>query len=493
MEMRPVSIRTRLHRMIVWILTLSLVCTLLTWCVMLLIGQSRVNGENYYERMIPGIQERLWKEGGRVLDPAAASELDAVIPPEGFKYKVVDKSGGFLYGTYPDRSDVPPSELMERLNKVTRGSEHDYIQYVPLLDGHDQMGGALLLSYKLKVTPIRASDSLLVRAGVPLFLCIPFVYIVLFTILFVRRFDREIKGPLDQLITATGHIRQQDLHFTLTERGTITEIRDLTGAFERMRKELADSLHREWKLQKDRKEMIAALAHDIRTPLTVIQGHVEGLEEARRRNIDRFDRYLHVIKANVDRAVKLVRDLNQTAVLEQDSFQLAKVAFDPVEYLEEKAGEYESWCEKEGVRFVFQMTDTRETSGSPKLLADPDRLSQVLDNLVSNSLRFAERGEIQLAARIGGERLDLLLADNGPGFEPGKETEVFQAFYQGGTGVSRRKGHAGLGLYIAKTIVDKHGGEIAASRGEDGGAVVTVTLPMGEGLRDETAAGAGGQ
>ncbi|MMZ65948.1 Sensor histidine kinase YycG [compost metagenome] len=58
---------------------------------------------------------------------------------------------------------------------------------------------------------------------------------------------------------------------------------------------------------------------------------------------------------------------------------------------------------------------------------------------------------------------------------------MFQAFYQGGTGVSRRKGHAGLGLYIAKTIVDKHGGEIAASRGEDGGAVVTVTLPMGEG------------
>ncbi|MNP48290.1 Sensor histidine kinase YycG [compost metagenome] len=119
----------------------------------------------------------------------------------------------------------------------------------------------------------------------------------------------------------------------------------------------------------------------------------------------------------------------------------------------------------------------REKKG--EITADPNRLSQVLDNLLSNSIRFVEsgKGKIILDARVTSTELHLFISDNGPGFEKGTEHEVFQLFYQGRSG-GRKSGHAGLGLYIAKSIVVKHGGEIYASQGDEGGAIVTLSIPI---------------
>lgn len=478
MDIKPVSMRRRLHRMIIWILLLSLISTAVTWLMMLWAGQSRVNSENYYEQMIPGIEKQIERGGSRILSPAAQPDLDRIVPAEGITYKVVDSEGTYLYGTFADVSPEPADRLLRRLNTVTGGPNHHFVHHIPILDEDHQWRGAVLLYYKLRLTPVRASDSLLVKAGVPLFLSVPFLYIILYTLLLVRRFHREIKDSLDQLMTATRHIRHRDLEFTLTDNGTITEIRELSEAFELMRKELAESLQREWRLQKERREMIAALAHDIRTPLTIIQGHVEGLEEAKTRNADRFENYLKVIKNNVQRAVKLVKDLNQTAVLEQESFQLSKIRFDPVEFMEEKRTEYVTWCRKKKTVFIYGLQDERPPLSRELLHADPDRLSQVLDNLLANSLRFAEQGEIRLEAIVTRQHLEITVADNGPGFEPGKESRVFDAFYQASGGKNRSSGHAGLGLYIAKSIVVKHGGEIWAAQGKSGGAAVCIRIPL---------------
>lgn len=478
MDVKPLSIRKRLHRMIIWILLLSVVSTAIAWYFLLWIGQSRFIWANHYEQMIPDIRERLEPMGAGVLSSAAQPELDRIIPAEGFKYKVVDAKGTYRYGTFSDRSNEPAGELAGRLNTVASGPEHYFVHHLPVLDEAGQLSGALLLYYKLNVTPAQASDSWLLRTSSLLFLCTPFIFIIFFTVIFVRKLDKEIKEPLDQLMTATRQIREQDLEFKLTRHGTITEIRDLGEAFELMRKELAESLQREWKLQKDRRDMIASLAHDIRTPLTIIQGHVEGLEEAKRRNIDRWEPYLNVIKNNVQRAVKLVRDLNETAAMEQHAFQLQPVRFDPVEFLEEKRDEYRTWCQKEGVRFDYTFRDERNLSAAAMLYADPDRLNQVLDNLLANSLRFAKQGGVRLEAVVAELYLEVAVSDNGPGFEPGKERQVFEAFYQGSGGNNRRSGHSGLGLYIAKSIVVKHGGDIWAYRGDQGGAVVRFRIPL---------------
>ena len=356
-------------------------------------------------------------------------------------------------------------------------SEKNYfVKYIPIIDANENLQGVVMLYYQLKVTPIESSDTLLLKVGIPLILLTPFFYIILFTIIFVRRLSREIKLPLEQLMIATSFVRKKDLNFNINKYEKIREIQLLIEAFENMQHELSDSLQREWKLQKERKEAVAALAHDLRTPLTIIQGHVEGLEEAKKKGIDRFDRYLIVIKSNIQRAVKLVYDLNQTTLLENDFFQLDKKEFDPIHFFQGKMEEYEHWCMKEQVVFTGNLKDER--SKKIDIFADSNRISQVLDNLFTNSLRFVQKGEICLNVLMTDDWLYIKMVDNGPGFEKGKEAKVFESFYQGITGESRRNGHAGLGLYIAKTIIDKHDGTIQAFNNEDGGATVSIKVPL---------------
>lgn len=475
MGVKTTTLNKRLHRLIVYILLCSLLSTVLTWSILIYVGEFKMREASFYEKMIPEIETKIHMEKDSLLENSQKEKLDLIILSEGFKYKVIDLEGTYKYGSHDDQSDIEVKQLYQRLNTVDYNEKNYFVKYIPILDANQDLKGVVMLYYQLKVTPIDPSDILWLRAGIPLILLTPFFYIILFTIIFVRRFSREIKLPLEQIMVATSFIRQKDLNFEINKYEKIKEIQLLIEAFENMRVELGDSLQREWKLQKERKEAIAALAHDLRTPLTIIQGHVEGLEEAKKKSIDRFDRYLIVIKTNIQRAVKLVYDLNQTSLLENDFFKLDKKEFDPVHFFQGKIEEYEYWCMEEQVIFTSKIGDKRTKKND--LFADSVRISQVLDNLFTNSLRFVQQGEISLEVLITDDRLDIKMADNGPGFEKGKEAKVFQSFYQGITGESRRNGHSGLGLYIAKTIIDKHEGTIKAHNKEEGGAIVSINLP----------------
>ncbi|MBB4826760.1 signal transduction histidine kinase [Sporosarcina luteola] len=471
MAVKTVSIRTRLHRMIAVILLLSFLCTIVTWGGLLFISEKKMNYANHYENMIPSIKDRIKQNNGGWLDESGKALLDELVPEQGMSYKVVDRTGDYQYGSIEDTSDVPGDEILNKLNTVGHGPGKYIVAYIPLLGEGDSLQGMLLLYYTLRVTPVDESKDLFVRIWSFSFLLAPFVYILLFTLVFVRRFSRQLNIPLSQLMDATARIRNKDLHFSFEQEGKITEVRELTNAFEQMRDELSESLQREWNTQKERKHAIAALAHDIRTPLTIIQGHVEGLEEAQRKGIDRSDRYLPIIKSNITSAVKLVHDLNQTAILDSDSFSLNKISFDPEEFFAEKMGEYEVLCRRKGIRFVSDIKDVRENQGL--VHADPFRLTQVFDNLLSNSLRFAEKGTISFRVQLTDDQIGVTWTDNGSGFSAGQETKIFNSFYQG----NRRKGHAGLGLYIAKSIIDKHKGHIRAGNAEEGGAVISIRIP----------------
>ncbi|MER2236778.1 MAG: histidine kinase dimerization/phospho-acceptor domain-containing protein, partial [Psychrobacillus sp.] len=251
--------------------------------------------------MIPKIEAKIQMEKGSLLEISQKDKLDSIIPSEGFKYKVIDLKGTYQYGNYDDQSGIDVKRIYERLNLVDYSEKNYFVKYIPIIDAAQNLQGIVMLYYQLKVTPIETTDTLWLRAGIPLILLTPFFYIILFTVIFVRRFSREIKSPLEQLMVATSFVQKKDLNFEINQYEKIKEIKLLIEAFDNMRFELGDSLQREWKLQKERKEAIAALAHDLRTPLTIIQGHIEGLEEAKKKDIDRFDRYLIVIKTNIQR------------------------------------------------------------------------------------------------------------------------------------------------------------------------------------------------
>ncbi|GAB6926546.1 HAMP domain-containing sensor histidine kinase [Paenibacillus sp. JCM 10914] len=484
---KPRSIKNAFARHFVWILVCSLLATLVTWGLLFmllnyLLQRDIVLPANHYEGHIPVISEYVRTQGDSVISHRGQAALEKMIPSEGMSYHVISLSGDKLYGDLELPSPPNKAEILERLNQSYPGM-NQIIKYLPVISGDGDLLGALLLGYNLKVRSANPAFDPWVSYGFLPFLLTPFLYIVLFTFLFGRRFSRKISAPLQQLLYGAERIKDRDLQFSLTESGAIAEVDQLTHAFEDMRRELEHSMKREWGLEQERSTMFAALAHDLRTPLTIIQGHVEGLEHMHGDHAEsKYIQYLQVIKRNTARASNLLQDMNMIAEIEKVSFRLRPLPVDIAEFIEDKAMEYTALCRDRSITFLTEYKDDRSVSDQP-VVFDPYRIIQVLDNLVSNSIRYTpDAGQIIWVIEITDQQVMMAVQDNGSGFDKPHIERVFQPFYQGGSRSVRQKGHSGLGLYIAQLLVQRHGGKIAAANNPQVGATVKFTIPIQETL-----------
>jgi signal transduction histidine kinase len=218
-----------------------------------------------------------------------------------------------------------------------------------------------------------------------------------------------------------------------------------------------------------RRDLLADVTHELRTPLTVIQGNVEGMldgvypaDEAR----------LKSILEETGLLSRLVEDLRTLALAESGALQLRKEPTDLAALVRETASAFVSQADTAGVKLELALEET------PVLGLDPQRIGEVLTNLIANALRYTPRGGrivIHLAATgPGGERGALVsVTDSGPGIPPADLPNVFERFYK-----SRDSGGMGLGLSIAKTLVEAHGGTIRAESEPGRGTTISFSLPF---------------
>ncbi|MCM3259439.1 HAMP domain-containing histidine kinase [Paenibacillus lautus] len=477
------SIKNTFARHFVSILICSLLATLVTWGLLVLLLGYLFNHDialpaNHYEAQIPVITEYAQTRGDSIMSTEGQAELEKVIPSQGMSYLVVSLTGKPLYGDLHIHESLSREKILARLNQ-TRSGMNEIVVYKPVVSRDGNLIGALLVGYSLKVTAANPALNPLVTFGFLAFFLTPFLYIVLFTLVFGRRFSRKISAPLQQLLQGAEMIKERNLGFSISGASSIAEVNRLTKAFEDMRQELEHSIEREWRMEQERSTMFAALAHDLRTPLTIVQGHVEGLEQMNGEPDEgKRLQYLQVIKRNTTRASKLLQDMNTMAEIEKVSFRLQPLPVDIEELADEKTGEYAALCRGKNIAFQSKVYDNR-TAKTPVML-DPYRIIQVLDNLVSNSLRYTpEAGRILWHIEITEQQVVMAVTDNGTGFGQQRHLQqVFKPFYQGQVHSSRQKGHSGLGLYIAKLLVQHHGGHIVAENNPLRGATVRFTLPI---------------
>lgn len=481
--MKQRSIKNTFARHFASILACSLLATLVTWGLLAMLLGYLFNHDiafpaNHYEAQIPVISEYAEARGDSVMSKQGQADLEKVIPSQGMSYLVVSLTGEPLYGDLPLNESLSRQKILARLNQTHR-SMNQVVKYTPVVSSDGKLAGALLLGYNLKVTASNPALNPLVTIGSLIFVLTPFLYIILFTLIFGRRFSRKISTPLQQLLQGAEQIKERNLHFSMAGTSSITEVNRLTHAFEDMRQELEQSIEREWRLEQDRSTMFAALAHDLRTPLTIIQGHVEGLEQMNGESYEaKRSQYLQVIKRNTTRASKLLQDMNTIAEIEKVSFRLQPLPVDLEELADDKTMEYAALCSNKNITFHTEINDNR-LNKKPVLL-DPYRIMQVLDNLVSNSIRYTpEAGQILWRIEITEEQVMMAVTDNGAGFGQQQDLQqVFKQFYQGEHHSSRQKGHSGLGLYIAKLLISHHGGHISAENTPPRGATVRFTMPI---------------
>ncbi len=273
---------------------------------------------------------------------------------------------------------------------------------------------------------------------------------------------RTLTKPMRELTRAIRAMAQGKLGVAVAVRSR-DEIGELTSAFNQMSADLA-------RANQLRRQMTADIAHDLRTPLSVIGGYVESLSDGvLEPNPARFD----VMRQQVEHLQHLVEDLRTLSLADAGELKLNRQRIAPQTLLEQTASMFEHQAAQKQI-----MLRVEAEPGLPEIAVDEMRMTQVLGNLVGNALRYTPNGgHITLAAKRHAQKIILSVVDNGAGIAPDVLPHIFERFYRADT--SRQgESESGLGLAIAKSLVEAHGGALTATS-EGVGRGSTFSLDLG--------------
>ncbi len=271
---------------------------------------------------------------------------------------------------------------------------------------------------------------------------------------------RRLAAPVGDLIAAAGRVEAGDYRVRLAERGP-REVRALAHAFNAMTARLATS-------EEQRRRLLADVTHELRSPLTVVQGNLEALVDG----VYPADAaHLQPILDETRVLARLIEDLRTLSLAEAGTLTLHREPTDLGAMARETLASLRAQADQAGVRLDASVGD-----GVPTVDVDPVRAREVLANLVANALRYTPAGGA-IGVRVARERDRDLVAvavrDTGTGISPDAMPHVFDRFYR-----SAESHGAGLGLAIAKSLVVAHGGEIAAASEPGQGTEIRFSLPI---------------
>jgi signal transduction histidine kinase len=254
-------------------------------------------------------------------------------------------------------------------------------------------------------------------------------------------------------------------------------VRERTAELEETYRELAASHTRLRELDQLKSDFLGNVSHELRTPLAAIKGYVDNLLDGVAGPLaDRPRHYLARVRDNADRLSRMVSDLLDLTRIEAGKIELLPQALVPGDVILDAL---------EGLRHVAAERAVRLQTAvgpCPPIWGDPDKIHQVLTNLVANAVKFTPPGgEVTVLAEADGAgHARLEVRDTGPGIPPAERERVFDKFYQVGRVDGERSGGSGLGLTIARHLVELHGGRVWADAAPEGGAAFVLLLPVAE-------------
>ncbi|WP_119066290.1 sensor histidine kinase [Aggregatilinea lenta] len=276
-------------------------------------------------------------------------------------------------------------------------------------------------------------------------------------------FARSLTRPLREITAAIRSVARGNLETQVPVRSH-DEVGQVAEAFNQMSADLARANYL-------RRQMTADIAHELRTPLSVVVGYLTSLYEGLLTPTPERFKVMHDEALHLQR---LVEDLRTLSLADAGELRLVTRQMPPTELLDLTAAAFGNQAAQRHVTLAVQAGPDL-----PPFQADPDRILQVLSNLVSNALRHTpEGGQITLAARAADRRLVFSVQDTGSGIAPEHLPHVFERFYRADASRYQEHGESGLGMAIAKSIVEAHGGQIVAASDGKTGTTITLTFPL---------------
>jgi signal transduction histidine kinase len=282
----------------------------------------------------------------------------------------------------------------------------------------------------------------------------------------------SMRRPLEELVEASGRLASGDLTARV-KVGGLAETAALGSAFNEMADELQRRAGERDRLDRMKDEFVLTASHELRSPLTSVQGFAELLMLEREQLTPKQADTVEIILENTRHLVRLLNDLLDLARSDAGRLTIKPVPTDAAALIADAVRTMRAQTE------AAEQTLTEEVEdGLPPLAVDPNRIRQVLVNLLANAHEYCpERATIQAEARRVGAGVEISVKDDGPGIPHEQLEHIFERFTRGEAGLTQRVGGTGLGLAISKSLVELHGGSICAESVPGEGSTFKMRLP----------------
>lgn len=271
---------------------------------------------------------------------------------------------------------------------------------------------------------------------------------------------RSIAVPLVKLKKATQNIKEGNLDFVLDVEGK-DEFSELCQDFEEMRRRLKESTEEKSLIEKENRELISNISHDLKTPITAVKGYVEGIMDGVADTPEKMDRYVRTIYNKTNEMDHLINELTFYSKIDTNRIPYTFNKLNVEDYFEDCSEEVGLELETRGIELVYANYVEKDVM----VIADGEQIRRVIHNIISNAIKYMDKpkGIIQIRINDVGDFIQIEIEDNGKGIGPKDLPYIFDRFYR--TDVSRNssKGGSGIGLSIVKKILEDHGGKVWAT------------------------------
>lgn len=283
----------------------------------------------------------------------------------------------------------------------------------------------------------------------------------------------SMRSPLEELVDAAGRLAEGD-RSARVKVGGLSETATLGAAFNEMADELEREAGQRDRLDRMKDEFVLTASHELRSPLTSVQGFAELLMLEREKLSPKQAETVEIIVDNSRHLVRLLNDLLDLARSDAGRLTIRPVPTEVAQLVEDAARTIRAQTEAAG-----QTLDAEVEAGLPQVSVEPDRIRQVLVNLLTNAHEYCpERASIRVTAALVGAEVELAVSDDGPGIPEDQLEHIFDRFTRGDAGLTQHVGGTGLGLAISKSLIELHGGTIGVTSSPGQGSIFRVRLPV---------------
>lgn len=381
----------------------------------------------------------------------ALDNLDMYTMMNNINIEVLSNSGQLVWSSKKINSYMPMSTEMS--NRMLSARHFSQLQRIPILVGKSQVGTALIRLPKLKLPAV----DLAFEKSVENLILIASIAAGMIAIIVGVTLARKIVAPVQSLTSAA--LAMSEGQYCIRLEPSIGELGEMATAFNTMASTIEAQEHLRYTFSRD-------VAHELRTPLMILQGQIEALQDDL---IPASQQTLSSLHNETLRIIRLVADLETMASADGAGFSLQHQVVCLDELVKQALADFTGPLEEANL-FTKVRLDRQVY-----IFGDPNRLHQILTNLLSNAAKFVpSNGTIEIELKNNKTDIELLIIDNGPGISESELPFIFDRFFRG-KGV--RSGGSGIGLAVVADLVEAHGGEITVQSQKDKGTTFLLRFP----------------